>query len=177
METFITFVFVICLVVIVSNTIYGHIYKVVSMPSTPWTRRAIINHMRDQGMKDGAMIYELGSGLGGLCFRLKRAFPKAEVVGYEISFFPYWISRISNVFYGCKLHRKDIFKEDLSKADILVCYLSPYHMDKLREKLEKEMKRPYTLYSQGFPVNAWAEDTVLCPRIALEGKIYVYKRF
>lgn len=109
------------IVMVVVNTIYSTLYNVVNMPSTWQTRNAIINDIRlHQGIDNHLNIYDLGSGWGGLCRKLSFNFKNAHITGYEISPIPFVISGI----YKRKnhsSHRADIFKLNISNADIIIC--------------------------------------------------------
>ena len=66
-------------------------------------------------------------------------------------------------------------KQSLSKADVIVCYLSPAHMAELGEKLRRELKQGTIVCSQGFPIPEWRACRIEKTRFALEGRLYCYK--
>lgn len=123
-------------------------------------------------------IYELGSGWGTLLFPLARRFPHSEVVGFETSPLPFCFSslwmlkeRVSNV----KVFRKDFFFEDLSKASLVVCYLYPGAMLKLKGKFEKELKPGALVVCNTFAVPGWIPERVIEVPDLYHTKIYLYK--
>lgn len=118
----------------------GYALRIMPVPTTPAMRAAAIDLMP----KDARTIIELGSGWGGMTRRLHKAFPDAHVTGYERSILPYLASRLI-----ANTRRADIFTVDLSKADVVFCYLSPWHMMRLEDQI-KTMKPGAVLISVSF---------------------------
>jgi tRNA A58 N-methylase Trm61 len=54
----------------------------------------VIALLREAGLPEQAVVYELGAGWGSLVIELARAFPKAQIRGIEMSPVPYWVARI-----------------------------------------------------------------------------------
>ncbi len=148
------------------------------MPSAPQTRRKIIEDILSlKGKNEPLAIYDLGSGWGGFCRKLARAFPKAEVKGFEISPIPYWVSRLRRITSfrrSYSITKQNIFTTDVSQADIIICYLSPYHMERFKDEILPRMKKGSLLYSQGFPLKNHEADAEIKTPFSLEGKIYRY---
>lgn len=85
-------------------------------------------------------IIDLGSGFGSLAIFLAINQPRKKIIAYEISFFPYLISKILKTIFRVKnleIRKKDFLKENLKNA-VLVCYLFPKGMEKLEDKLFDE---------------------------------------
>lgn len=159
----------------VINTIYSTRYKIVNMPSAPQTRGAIIEDIQKQkGECENLNIYDCGSGWGGLCRKLAKSFPKASVVGIEISPIPFLVSFFTP-WRGYQLTHQDLFKRDLSDADVVIFYLSPYHADRLADKLRRELKKGALVYSQGFPLQGWQVSKEINVPYSLEKKLYRYE--
>lgn len=164
------------IVIVVINAIYAHFYKIVNIPSSPSTRTIIVQDIKCiKGDCAGLTIYDLGSGWGGLCRRLSKNFPNSHVQGFEISPVPYGISKIFSVFQTYRIQRANLFEMDLSNADILVCYLSHYHMNKLADKLKAECKKGTIIYSQGFPIKKMIAEKKFDIPLSIERKLYRYK--
>jgi len=146
------------------------------MPSLPPTRHAIINSIKNYRHDcDDLKIYDLGSGWGGLCRKLSNHFPKATVRGYEISPIPYAISKIISVFKNHTITRANLFEQNISDADIIICYLSPYHMRELAKKLQSECKKGTLIYSQGFPIEDMTAKKIYNIAFGIERKLYCYE--
>jgi hypothetical protein len=98
----------------------------------------VVSLLKEAGLAEGAVVYELGSGWGSLVIALARAFPTAQIRGIEISPFPYWVARIRtrnlpNVF----LRRGNFYDYDLTDAQGVTCYLMIKPMPKLAGFLDR----------------------------------------
>ena len=115
------------------------------MPSSSKARRAVMQLIEIAGAEGAAgngAIVDLGSGWGSLVIRLARKYPDRQVVGYELSVIPWFVSLCVAKCLGLdnlKLYRRDFLKADLSKASVLVCYLFPGGMAALEGKLQGEL--------------------------------------
>ena len=166
-------IFILCIVMV--NSLYAHWYGVVNMPSTPSSRRKIVQDIADKkGECDTLSIIECGSGWGGLARLLSRTFPKADISGIEISPVPYLYSKL---FFWNDAHitRANLFHHNFTKADIVILYLSPMHMEQLYPLFEQQMKSGAIVYSQGFPFKSRKEDAVIDAPFSIEKKIYRYR--
>lgn len=103
-------------------------------------------------LREGEMLFDLGSGDGRLIAAAARK-PGISAIGYEISLVP-WIwsqlrlrgSRLSNA----RVRYQDFFRADFSQADVIVCFLTPWAMKKLKPKILREMKPGSRLVSYTF---------------------------
>lgn len=109
-------------------------------------------------------LIDLGSGWGHLVIPLARCFPQHQVVGYEVSFFPWlvsWLLKKGLGLHNLQLYRHNFFQADLSEADLLICYLVRPSMQKLAKQLQQMPSRPSFLLSHFFslpgysPVHTW----------------------
>jgi len=123
----------------------GYALRIMPVPTTRGMRQAAIGLMPAHP----GLVIELGSGWGGMTRKLQKAFPDAQVVGYERSLLPYLAST-----FIANTRRGDIFAVDLSQADIVFCYLSPWHLVALEPQF-KTMKPGATIISVSFPFLAW----------------------
>ncbi len=89
----------------------------------------------------GMLFYDLGSGSGELLFYLSKKY-NVDCVGIEISPFLFLYSKIKSLFYNkVKIHYGNFYKYDLSKADIVYIFLLPKTYEKLRKKIDMELKK------------------------------------
>ncbi len=179
MDIFFSFLGLVLIIVGVVNSIYSHFYKIVNMPSAPQTRKTIIDDLKKE-IGDGAdfKIIDLGSGWGGLCQKLSKHFPKASVEGVEISPIPFCVSKFFqwlSIFRHYHIRRDDFFKLDIASYDVIICYLSPYHMDRFKNDLLSQLGQGTILYSQGFPLKNKTAEAVIDIPFSLERKLYKYR--
>lgn len=142
----------------------------------PWfpTRMKKVREMLSLlDIQPGEVIYDLGCGDGRFILRAVRKY-KAKAVGIEINIFLYLLCQLLITLLGlrgrAKIHYGNLFKLDLSDADIVICYLLQETNDKLEEKLLTELKPATRVISNSFLFNnipVVSEDT--------DKKIYLYR--
>ena len=120
-------------------------------------------------------IYELGCGNAGFLQLLGKKYPNTRLFGYEYSFLPWLIANIQLKIHGVKnlkIVRKNIFKLDLAKANIIYCYLNIGTMQKLKKKFNKECQGNTQIISNKFQIHDWTPRKVIEVK---EEKVYFYK--
>ena len=129
------------------------------VPTTRRMRKALLTLLPEHLPGNlGDVIYELGSGWGGLAFAMAKKYPKTTVIGYEVSLLPWLFSCVRILFLPQdNLHFKlsNFLKRDLSNGVLVVCYLLPKPMEKLRIKLETELKPGSLIASNTFAFRGW----------------------
>jgi hypothetical protein len=87
-------------------------------------------------------VFELGCGKAGFLHAVEKTCPKAKLVGIEYSLPIYIFSRIQIALQGSRINvlKKNIFRSDVSEADIIYCYLNQPMMEELEGKLKFECK-------------------------------------
>lgn len=142
------------------------------------------NICRAVGLKSGEVIYDLGCGKANLLTVASKEFG-AKGVGYEISLWPYVWARLRILILGAEveMHLQDFFKADLSRADVVFCYLFPEIMAKLEPKFKAELKPGARVVSYSFRlptmipekiVDGKQPDGFVDKNLRTTGKIYVY---
>ncbi len=120
-------------------------------------------------------IYELGCGNAGFLQLIGKKYPNTKLIGYEYSFLPWLIANIQLKIHGVKnlqIIRKNIFKVDLSKVNIIYCYLNISTMQKLKEKFNQECQTNTQIISNKFQIEDWTAKKTI--KVNKE-KIYFYK--
>jgi hypothetical protein len=80
------------------------------------------------------LVYELGSGWGGLARAVARQCPQARVVGVEAALVPWAFARLVQALApepNLSYRRADFFQQPLSEASLVVCYLFTGAMQRL----------------------------------------------
>ena len=111
------------------------------------------------GSQASSTLVDLGSGWGHLVVPLARRFPQHQVIGYELSLFPWLVSWLLKKLLGLdnlQLYRGNFLQADLSQADLLICYLVRPTMLKLAEHLEQMDSRPRFLLSHFFSLPGYS---------------------
>ena len=94
------------------------------------------------GVGPGDVLYDLGSGDGRVMIAATRDLGAAEAVGYEIAPWPYWKSRWHIARLGLTnvtIHHQSFFDGDFSPATCVYAYLYPKLVDRIANKLAREL--------------------------------------
>ncbi len=114
-------------------------------------------------------IIDLGSGDGRLLFLAAKK--GANAIGLEINPYLVWYTRFRAAFspYRSHIHVwcKNLWKADVSAADVVFVYLLPWRMDELATKLQKELKPGALVVSNSFIFPGW-------PIVAQDPALHVY---
>ena len=115
------------------------------------TISAIINELN---IKNQSVVYELGCGQAVFLQSIEANFPKSTLIGVENLSTVYLLNNILLKFKKSqiKLIKKDIFKTNLEKADIIYCYLNNETMKNLGDKFMEECKNSTIIVSRSFPI-------------------------
>jgi len=114
-------------------------------------------------LKKDQLFLELGSGDGRV---VSTAVKKYQVrgIGIEISPLLVWYSRflakIKKINY-IEFRQENIYKTDISKADVIYMFLMPKMLEKLKDKLSKEAKKGALIISHGFRIHGWEKILIM----------------
>ena len=109
------------------------------LPTKPKQRRHLIDQL---DVKDGKTYYDLGCGDGSVLFALARKNPNVQAIGYEISLLPLGIGLLRkllgrNAYKNVSLRFGNLFKQDVSDADVVFVFLLDKSYPKLVKKFTK----------------------------------------
>jgi predicted RNA methylase len=144
-------------------------------PWVPLEPFVIQNIMDMVKIKKGDIFYDLGSGDGRVV--IAAAIRGAKAYGVEIDPFRVWYSRICIFLFGltgrAKIIHQDIFKVNLSNANIVHTYLLQETNEKLFPKFEKELKENTKIISSAFTYPK-LKPTIINPNGPIYGPLYLY---
>ncbi len=149
-----------------------------SLKGAPWvpTRSLDVDRfLKLSDLKEGEKMYDLGSGDGRLvCAVAEKG---GNAVGYEVSLFPFIISKIRQIFNGrwkkSSIQYRDFWNADLSDADVIYFFLMPKIYSKLKSKLEKELKKGARVVAYVWPIEGW--EPVGVDKMEGCSNLYLYK--
>ncbi len=125
----------------------------------------------------GATVYDLGCGNGEFLFEAARYGAK-KCIGYELSFFPFLLGFIRSIFQGegrVNIYWGDFMKADLSKANIIYLYLVPRVINKIYNKIIKEVSPGTIIIIKGSSLlNHEPDDKIIFNNLKNYG-LYIYK--
>jgi 16S rRNA A1518/A1519 N6-dimethyltransferase RsmA/KsgA/DIM1 with predicted DNA glycosylase/AP lyase activity len=145
------------------------------MPSSSKAYNTMVKLVDETG--NGPVI-DLGSGWGNFVIRIAKRNPQRQIIGYELSFLPWLLSTSLKKIMGLKnltLYRKNFYKIDLPLASVLVCYLYPEAMKKIRNKLILEQPEVDFLISNNFAIPSWQPYKVIPLDDFYKSPVYLYK--
>jgi len=129
---------IILIILLVTLKLVSTLISLISGSPGGETNKAIMRKVFQLvNLKKNAIFFDLGSGAGNNVIIASKEFG-AKSYGYEISPLPYIISKIRTIgIKNCYINYQNILKIDLSKADVIYCYLLPELLEKLEPKLSK----------------------------------------
>lgn len=146
-------------------------------PWVPSKKKDLERAFKLARLKPGEVFYDLGCGDGRLVFLANEKFG-AKAIGVETSLFLFLFCEIRRVFQGNKevvFKNRSMFKEDLSRADVIYVYLLPKSLEKkLRDKLKKELKPGARVVSYVFAIKGLEPEVVDKPD-EKSNPIYLYR--
>jgi 16S rRNA A1518/A1519 N6-dimethyltransferase RsmA/KsgA/DIM1 with predicted DNA glycosylase/AP lyase activity len=145
------------------------------MPSSKKAYHAMMELVDETG--SGAII-DLGSGWGNFVIRIAKKNPQRQVIGYELSLLPWFITTLLKSILGLKnltLHRQDFYKVELPAASVLVCYLFPRAMVKINNKLVLEQPNINFLISNNFALSSYHPYKTIALKDFYKSPVYLYK--
>lgn len=143
-------------------------------PTSPTVRNELLLHLPEQSP---GVIAELGAGFGTLAFSVAKKYPSATVIAYENSLVPWLYMKLRlNLFPipNVTLLYKDFFKENLSKFNLIICYLHRENMLKLEQKFSKELRNGTSIYTHTFSLPNWTEKEKWQARDLYRATIFHY---
>ena len=135
-------------------------------------------------LQPGEMLYDLGCGDGRVVIMAAQEFG-ARSVGVEMreDLAKQALVKVSELSLDgqVKIINGDMFKVDLAQADVVTLYLTTSANDKVKPKLESELKLGTRVVSHDYEILGWRPVKIdnFCenPRLGYPSHtIYVYKR-
>lgn len=158
------------------SLIYSSITLGISpMPSSSKAYNTMMKLVDETGT---GTIIDLGSGWGNFIIRIAKRNPQRQVVGYELSLLPWLTSTLLKKLLGLQnltLYRQNFLNANLSDASVLVCYLYPQAMEKIKDKLLLELPEVDYLISNNFALPTWQSHKVVTLDDFYKSPIYLYK--
>ena len=172
-------------VVFLTYEYYERKTGVPTFPTMPPVRRRIAAKLQAELKRTGQQpfrVLDLGSGSGQLGFTIARAIPAAAVTGIELSYIPWLRSVIRQRLWGVKnltYLRQDFWPYDISQFDAVVTYLPGTIMEKVGDKLHRELKPGTLIIANVFALRAgWEPIESLDIKFYLffKTKLFVYRK-
>lgn len=126
-------------------------------PFVPSSRKKRHIMLEFANIQTNETVIDAGSGNGSLLIASARR--GARAIGIESNPLLVLYSRIRALFCAERktiaVIRENLFSYSFREADVLFLYLFPKTIEKLKEKLEKELKPGVRIISNTFPIPGW----------------------
>jgi predicted RNA methylase len=144
------------------------------------TPQGIVEKMLEAGrVKPGDVVYDLGSGDGRIVITAAQKFG-ARAVGVELR--PDLCRIASERIKALGLDDKvrmvqgSALRVDLGPADVVTMWLLTSSNERMKPKLEKDLKPGTRVVSNQFPIQGWKTISVVKAKAgSMESSIYVYE--
>jgi SAM-dependent methyltransferase len=134
-----------------SVLVYQGVTGVPPVSSSAAEAADVVALLRQAGLPERAVIYDLGCGWGALVLALARAFPDAQIRGIELSPLPYWVARFrARNVPNLRIRRADFHRCDLRDADAITCCLLTGVMPRVANLLDSALKPGTPVVSLSF---------------------------
>lgn len=147
------------------------------MPTLPAARRTLLAALPPPEAVRGT-VHELGAGWGTLALPLARRYPAARVVAWELSPLPWAVCALRARLVGpanLSVRRADFLRASLDDAGLVVCYLDPASMARLRPRLEAALPSGARVVSSTFAVPGWRPARMQRAPDLHRSPVYVYE--
>ncbi|MHB0994891.1 MAG: SAM-dependent methyltransferase [Elusimicrobiales bacterium] len=131
---------------------------ILGVPFVPVPAGAARKMLEAAGLKPGETVYDLGCGDGRIVHLAAREYG-AKGVGVELSPIMYLLAKARGALRGpsAEIRLGDFRNQDLSKADVVCCYLNSKTMAALRDKFLRELKPGARVVSCVYRIPDWEE--------------------
>lgn len=131
-------ILVLFFMILIGIVFTGSFYDAIWVP----TRKGDYERIAQLANLQSKMIfYDLGSGNANMLFYLSKKY-SIHCVGIEISLFWYFYSKAKSLFNKkVEIRYGNLYKHDISKADVIYAFLLPEAYSKLKGKIDKEAKK------------------------------------
>jgi hypothetical protein len=131
------------------------------VPYVPTPEHVVAEMLKLAGVKQGDVLYDLGSGDGRIVIQAAKKY-KVKGVGVDID--PERVkearenARAAGVTNLASFRQNDLFKEDISEATVVTLYLLPEVNLRLKPKLFQELKPGTRIVSHSFDMGDWQPE-------------------
>lgn len=148
-----------------------------SAPFVPTPMAQVRRMLKAAKIKKGMVLYDLGAGDGRLVHLAAKEYG-AIATGYEYSPIIWAWAKFIQAFWrsGAKIKFRNIWHVDLSKADVIVCYLLPHAMKRMEKDLLPQLKPGTIIVSHAFQFPGLKPVASLPRKRAQKlGPVWIYK--
>jgi len=122
--------------------------------SRPWVVDQVLNEIKSLNLKATPVVISLGSGRSGMISAIQKIYPQGSFTGVELDWWSYFTSRLQIFLQNKKINvlKKQLDRVDVSKADLIYCYLDVLTLRGLERKFKFECHPGAIIVSNGFVI-------------------------
>jgi SAM-dependent methyltransferase len=139
----------------------------------PTPRRSVETMLRFAELGERDTLYDLGAGTGAIVFRAARVY-RARVLAVEVEPIRVLVLKVRRAVgpFADRISIRwgDFFRMDFAEATVVTSFLWGGAMERLRPKLERELRAGARLVSHVHPVPGWRPDAY-----DAETQVYLYR--
>lgn len=145
-------------------------------PFVPTKWPAVHEVLKHAKIKKGEIVYDIGAG-DGRFVHIAASKYGAKAKGFELDPFVYFIAKFRQKINGWKgeIVRANTFKQDLSKADVIICYMMPKPLKKFQKQFDKQLKKGTRVISYAFSIGDWKPKKIV-PKTDKLSQILIYEK-
>lgn len=130
------------------------------LPTRKKQRQALLDEL---SLRGDEVVLDLGSGDGSLLFELEQQYPGLQLTGFEISLLPLLIAWVRKAWKRSNVHLywKNLFRQNLSQADLIFIYLLDQSYPRLQKKFAQELKPNALVIVEAWPMQGVEPEKVL----------------
>lgn len=136
----------------------------VTVPYVPSPPEVVEKMLKIAKVTSEDVVYDLGCGDGRLLITAVKKFGAKKAVGYEIrkDLYEELVRRIETekLFNKVFVYNEDLLKADLSEATVVTLFLTSSANEKIKPKLEAELKHGARIVSHEFTFKDWIPQKV-----------------
>lgn len=158
--------------IVLASAAYAGLSAAPWVPSRKRHRKLLLDNFT---FKNGQTVYDLGCGTGTVLIDIAKKYPSVHAIGIELSILPYVVAKLRSWHYpNVTIRYGNLFRQDISDADVVFVYLLSGAFEKLIKKLKKDLSNEALIV-----VGGWALPNITPERV-LEQKntlpIYLYRK-
>ena len=150
----------------------------IGAPFVPAPQAIVDKMVKAAGLKKGMTVLDPGCGDARMLITACKQTAGIKGVGYELFFVAYFLAwiRIRKLKHQITLFFRNSDYADLSKVDVMFCYMLVKPLARNAKKYKKEMKKGAKIISYAFEIEGWKPVKVIpsVPKLN-HARIFIYE--
>ncbi|MDD3861489.1 MAG: class I SAM-dependent methyltransferase [Candidatus Gracilibacteria bacterium] len=133
------FVILVAVFLIIAPGMYS---MITGAPFVLTTKKRLSAMIKLGNFKKTDVVYDLGCGDGRIVREVAKCGVK-KAIGYEFSFFTFLLAKLRTFLNGGaeEIYFRNFWKEDFTDSTVIVCFLLPKPMEKIKKEIWPKLKK------------------------------------